>query len=354
MAGKPQLNVEGDGVDRDDEKPAMTVSTKVTLTSWKRVANVPGSIDGPVQAVQWRDYIVFLDKKGGLYLYHYKCGIWSSLHSKNACTAANGCPLAVLNQDLIIVSSYGDFFEFIVGTGRWKANDALNIEDKEQIPPQARQYYSVKGYEGGLESESRSAMRKGTQLSSVVLVSIPNHSSLCLLLQNKKGELYLKKFHNSKWSKCMKLQRAFLSDQVSFALLQPQLYVSTNSGIYCVNTEQQTYAEKLTVTSIPSAPLAMSAICGVSNTIFSFGGMDDDGQPSSDIFRYNQGTKEWEPAGYMRSSRYSITVLPFLRDKENTDIIAVGGVFGEDKDNNPPTVLKCRIAEICEVGFSCE
>ena len=122
-----------------------------------------------------------------------------------------------------------------------------------------------------------------------------------------------------------------------------------------MNTEQHT-AKRLKVTSIPSAPLAISTVCGVNNTIFSFGGMDEDGQPSSDVFRYNLGTKEWEPAGYMRSSRYSITVLPFFRDhsKENIDIIAVGGTFGEDKDKEPPTVLKCRIAEICKVGFSCD
>ena len=122
MAVKQPRFVESDS---DDKKVVLiqtsSKSTKVTLTSWKRVANVPGSIDGPVQAVQWCDYIVFLDKEGGLYLYHYKCGIWSSLHSKNACTAANGCPLAVLNQDLILVSSSGDFFEFVVGTGRWRA-----------------------------------------------------------------------------------------------------------------------------------------------------------------------------------------------------------------------------------------
>ena len=349
-------------VEVEKRRPSSNKSINVMLTNWKRVANVPDSIDGPVQAVQWRDYIVFLDKKGDMYLYHYKCGIWSSLHSKNACTAANGCPLAVLNQDLILLSSSGDFLKLIVGTGHWKANETLNMEDKKQILAHVQQGVSQFGGEressdSGSGGRGRVVCRYISDPDGVVLIPITNHSSLCLLLQNKKGELYLKKFHNSKWSRSIKLQRAFLSsDQVShisYAVLEPYLYVNINSGIYCVNTDQHT-VNLLTVTSIPLPPLAISTICGVNNTIFSFGGRDEDGQPSSDVFRYNLGTKEWEPAGYMRSSRYSITVSPFLRDEENTDIIAIGGTFGEDKDNNPPTVLKCRIAEICEVSLSCE
>ena len=240
-----------------------------------------------------------------------------------------------------------------MGTGHWKANDALKLEDKEQILTHdyVRSTPILSGagvWEGGTEVVF--------DLYGVVLISTLNHS-LCLLIQNKKGDLYQKKFHNSKWSKSIKLQRAFLGDHdISYALLQPHLYVSTNWGINCINIEEHTHdgGQKLTVTSIPSAPLAKSTICGVNNSLFSLGGMDEDGQPSSDIFRYNPSTQEWEPGGYMRSSRCSITVSPFLRDKENTDVIAVGGVFGEDKDNNPPTMPKCRITEICEVGFSCE
>ena len=51
--------------------------SKVTkLTKWKRLANVPDSINitGLVQAVHWSDYIVFLDNKNVIYLYHPKCG----------------------------------------------------------------------------------------------------------------------------------------------------------------------------------------------------------------------------------------------------------------------------------------
>ena len=327
--------------------PSKTKSTTVTLTNWKRVANVPHSADGSVQAVQWRDYVVFLDKKGEMYLYHYKCGIWSSLQSKNAYSAAGGCPLAVFNRDLILVSSSCDIFKFIVETGHWKVCDTLKIDDKKRLLPISRAQQSTFSHRAGA-----GIIRSTSDADSVVLVSTLDRMSLYLLIQNEQREVYLKTFHDSKWSKSLKLQTGFLSSQASYALLLPHLYVSTNSGIYCIDTEQ--CVEKLMVASIPSPPsLAMSTICGVGDTMFSFGGKDEDGQPSSDIFRYNPATNEWEPAGYMRSSRYSITISSFLKDEENTDIIAVGGIFGEDTDKQPPTVLKSRIAEVCEVGFFC-
>ena len=94
----------------------------------------------------------------------------------------------------------------------------------------------------------------------------------------------------------------------------------------------------------------MSTICAVNDTMFSFGGKDEDNQPNSDVYRYNSVADEWEPAGYMRSSRYSVTVSTFLKDKDNTDIIVIGGVLGESED--PKVTLTCRIAEVCEVGIS--
>ena len=78
--------------------------------------------------------------------------------------------------------------------------------------------------------------------------------------------------------------------------------------------------------------------------------MDEDGQPSSDVNRYNPATNEWESAGYMRSCRYSVVVSSFQKNDENVDIIVVGGVLGEIRQ--PQATLISRIAEICEVGTS--
>ena len=57
-------------------------SKVMKLTNWKRFANVLDSVNitGIVQAVHWCDYIVLLDDKNVIYLYHLKWGIWSSMN----------------------------------------------------------------------------------------------------------------------------------------------------------------------------------------------------------------------------------------------------------------------------------
>ena len=104
------------------------------------------------------------------------------------------------------------------------------------------------------------------------------------------------------------------------------------------------------VTEICLPSLSRFTICSANDTVFSFSGMDEDGQPSSDVNRYNPATNEWEPAGYMRSCRYSIVVSSFQKDDENVDVIVVGGVLGEIQQ--PQATFISRIAEICEVGTS--
>ena len=86
------------------------------------------------------------------------------------------------------------------------------------------------------------------------------------------------------------------------------------------------------VTEIRLPSLNRFTICSANDTVFTFGGMDEDGQLSSDISQYNPATNEWEPAGYMRSCRYSAIVSSFQKDDENVDtgIIVVGRVLGEN------------------------
>ena len=200
-------------------------------------------------------------------------------------------------------------------------------------------------------------------LATIIKVVLASKSDqLLLLLQNCQGQfetnnavdhLYLKHFHNSKWSVTQELQRAFLGHtktptQISYAFVQSNMYVNTGYGIFCVDTSDA--ADKIMVTDIdvhlPS--LAKFTICGANDTMFSFGGKDEDGQPSSDVSRYNPATNEWEPAGYMHSCRYSVIVSPVFRDEDNIDIVVVGGAFCERKE--PPLIVPCHIAEICEIG----
>ena len=314
-----------------------TKVTLTTMTNWKRLANVPGSvnINGLVQGVHWCEYIVFLDDKNVLYLYHLKWGIWSLLNSMDLCTAAKGCPLAVFKNELIIVPNGGSCIcKFSMDAGRWMQHEKLSAQ------------FSCGG---GLE----------VTLNNVILAATSDQQLLFLLFHqttNRQSWLYLRQYHNSKWSLAKQLQSTAVLGtnefQISYAIVQTDLYVCTsNNNVYIVHT-QQNAGEKVMVTNIHlPLSLTMSTICGVNNTLFSFGGKDRDNQPSSDVSRYNPATKEWESAGYMRSCRFSTMVTPFLRDsKDNLDVFVVGGYLGGT--TCPYTLLTCRITESCEVGAS--
>lgn len=92
--------------------------------------------DVPVQAVHWRDYVVLFDvRKKEMYLYHHRCGIWSaaSTFSDDLSNASVfvGCsmPVAVLKQDLLLLSNRGIMYKYTVETGHWKIDNFLKIED---------------------------------------------------------------------------------------------------------------------------------------------------------------------------------------------------------------------------------
>ena len=329
---------------------AGTGGGKVTLTNWKRVANSPFNIasDRPVQAVHWCDYVVLFDvREKEMYLYHHRCGIWSAVYNSfddlRQVSTSMGClmPVAVLKQDLILLSSKGEIYKFILKTGHWKIDDFLRIQDDRL----ENQHFKIKS-----SSQSTSSL---INCNDVILLSTFDQQSLIALLQttkNREEHLYLKQFRDSRWLGAKELQRAFFTNKttrVSYALSNSNLYVNTDFALYHIDTDK---AEKVMVTEISLPSLNKFTICAANDTVFSFGGVDEDGQPSSDVNRYNPATNEWEPAGYMRSCRYSVVVSSFQRDEVNTDIIVVGGVLGEI--NQPRATLTCRIAEICEAGIS--
>ena len=66
------------------------------------------------------------------------------------------------------------------------------------------------------------------------------------------------------------------------------------------------------------------------DTLLSFGGRDEDYQPTSDVLRYNPDTDTWESAGYMRSARYNVAVATVQQDN-TTEVYVLGGEFGSTK-----------------------
>ena len=139
----------------------------------------------------------------------------------------------------------------------------------------------------------------------------------------------------------------------AYAVVQADIYVYTCSSynimtLYVIHT-QLNKGEKVTVESIslPQSLTMLIILCGVNDTLFSFGGRDHDDQPSSDVNRYNPDTKKWEPAGYMRNCRYSVIISPFVRESKNkVELFVVGGSTSASHSS------ACRIAETCEVGLS--
>ena len=247
------------------------------------------------------------------------------LNSMNLCTAAGGCPLGIFGKELIMVASGGSgIYTFSMETGHWMPHESLNITFA------------------------------GTA-NQVILATTSDQQSLLVLLQTAKKELYLRQYSGSSWSKAEQLKTAFLGSvgmKISYAIVQADLCVYTgNNKVYIVHTQlKEGVKVMVTDVSLPRS-LTMSTICGVNDTLFSFGGRDLDDQPSSDINRYNPGTKKWEPAGYMRSCRFSVIISPFIRDSKNeTEVFVVGGYFGGT--TTPNTLLTCRIAETCEVSSS--
>lgn len=318
-----------DSADPSDTGTCTTSSrSKVTkLTNWKRFANIPDSVNitGIVQAVQWCDYVVLLDDKNTIYLYHLKWGIWSSMNSINLRTAAGGCPLGIFRKELIMIASGGSgIYTFSMETGHWMPHKSLNTTFA------------------------------GTA-NQVILATTSDQQSLLLLFQTAKKELYLRQYSGSSWSKAEQLKTAFLGSvgiKVSYAIVKANLCVYTGSNkVYIVHTQlKEGVKVMVTDVNLPRS-LTMSTICGVNDTLFSFGGRDIDNQPSSDIYRYNPDTKNWQPAGYMRSCRFSVIISPFIRDSKNeTEVFVIGGYFGGT--TTPNTLLTCRIAETCEVSSS--
>ena len=191
----------------------------------------------------------------------------------------------------------------------------------------------------------------GCRLDSVFLVS-DQPQSLVLLWQEydrsysdiySTKRLYLRRFQTSQWTDPVELvNNNFLCrtvTHISYAISQSNLYVNMDgSVVYSINA--QNVVSKI---PLPSA-LTKTTIFAVKDTMFSIGGQDMGKQPNSVVSRYNPDTKEWDPAGYMLSCRYSVSAVVFCQKRDNVEkVFVVGGKFVESTD--------CRITEVCDVDI---
>ncbi len=112
-------------------------------------------------------------------------------------------------------------------------------------------------------------------------------------------------------------------------------FFEVGSKIYCYKIEKTLEAESESTPKEQPKEIALPPYRGFSlhvikDALFSFGGMDRDNQPTSDVLRYNLDTDTWESAGYMRSARYNVAVTT-MQQGDATEVYVLGGELGSSE-----------------------
>ena len=125
-------------------------------------------------------------------------------------------------------------------------------------------------------------------------------------------------------------------------LTSEHVFVETAKGIYRQNIRNTSESEAESddkpnepPKEIASPPYKAFTLHVLKDTLLSFGGHDEDNQPTSDVLRYNPDTDTWESAGYMRSARYNVAVATVQQDT-TTEVYVLGGEFGSTKMKMTP------------------
>ena len=72
------------------------------------------------------------------------------------------------------------------------------------------------------------------------------------------------------------------------------------------------------------------------------GGCDDNYEPFSDIYQFDQGTQEWNECGVSSVSRYAASVVTFTDRKQKEAVFITGGFKGKD--------MPCSIIEVLTIS----
>ena len=104
------------------------------------------------------------------------------------------------------------------------------------------------------------------------------------------------------------------------------------------NTDQNT---KFTISFDLTVPHANSTLFVIQDTLCVVGGCDDNYEPFSDIYQFDQGTQEWNECGVSSVSRYAASVVTFTDKKQKEAVFIVGGFKGKD--------MPCSIIEVLTI-----
>ena len=101
------------------------------------------------------------------------------------------------------------------------------------------------------------------------------------------------------------------------------------------NTDQDT---KFSISFDLTVPHGNSTLFVVQDTLCVVGGCDDNYEPFSDIYQFDQRTQEWNECGVSSVSRYAASVVTFTDRNQKEAVFIAGGFKGKD--------VPCSIIEV--------
>ena len=105
------------------------------------------------------------------------------------------------------------------------------------------------------------------------------------------------------------------------------------------NTDQYT---KYSISFDLTVPHANSTLFVVQDTLCVVGGCDDNYEPFSDIYQFDQGTQGWNECGISSVSRYAASVVTFTDRNQKEVVFIAGGFKGKD--------MPCSLIEMLTIS----
>ena len=246
-------------------------------------------------ATQWHEYVFVVAIDGKALLYNTKHRMWSTLPQSHRRSYSN-CNKVVNFKGQLILLMNGTLSEF--HSGRWK-DCSLYSQDTNILAVGNDKLYVTKDNQLQSLSEDGQWKVEGAEVSPGANWTTANY------FITEKGFFYVKSRSSSPTD-----YEIVWQSKNEWHLLSPLPY--TDSTLHVVK-----------------------------DTLFAFGGRDEDSQPTSDVLRYNPDTDSWESAGYMRSARHSVTVVT-VQQESDTELLVIGGSISS---NFSKSVEKCIIKE---------